>query len=190
VTNLDTVARTFSIGDTSIAYTLSTPAPSSWANGSLVQVQLSTAHIDGQAWTATAISLHGSGLDALAVPDNADAVLRGTVTRLNSATSLVVDGVTVNASQAQFSGSPVVGSLVDISGTFVAGAVVARQVTVRNATGASSIGQEGFDFIGTAGNIDTTHQTFALQGLGFHYAQSTFVLVGGVWEATEIRSAL
>lgn len=163
VANLDTTAKTFTIGGTLISYAGVTSVPAALANGLLLAVRLQTVQVAG-AWVATRL---GAGAPPVA---NADAArLRGTITAFTSTTQFSVNGIPVDASQAEFQGGSagiVLGAQVDVRGTSSNGVVIASRVSVETPEARRA---EGFELHGAVTSIDTTAKTFVLRDVTVSY---------------------
>jgi hypothetical protein len=201
VSALNTSARTFSVGSALIAYDATSALPASWANGRLVRVTLSTVQTAG-AWRATRIRARDQELVELEVKDRFDSELQGTVTSIEGPARFAVNGIPVDASAAQVTGTITVGAAVEVRGVVASEVIVARRVELR--TGAA-LEVDDFDFFGTVSNLDTAARTFTLKGLVFAYTPGTrnevrnwiagstpsvrvrATLAAGVWIASEIK---
>ncbi|MDE2606646.1 MAG: hypothetical protein KGL68_12075 [Burkholderiales bacterium] len=204
VSGLDTAARTFALGPVAIQYTSSTTLPgSAWGNDSFVRVTLATPAA-GSAWAATAVQLVSAPFPALDTRDDDGAELHGTITSFTSPSRFSVNGIVVDASQAQVTGTPALGADVEVQGHVSAGVIVASSVKTQSE---AALQAQPFEFIGPVSALDTTARTFSLKGQAFRYTGSTSIsatpwttgatptvqveasLVDGEWIATEIQNA-
>ena len=164
VAGLDTTAKTFTMGGTLISYATATGVPADLANGVLLAVRLQTTQVAG-AWVATHIVSARPQVD-----DGNVARVRGTVTAFTSTTQFSVNGIAVDATNAQFdkgSAGIVLGAQVEVRGTSSNGVIVATRVTVESA---QQVHDDGFELHGTITTIDTTAKTFVLRGVTVSYA--------------------
>ncbi|MBP6764784.1 MAG: hypothetical protein KA141_07300 [Rubrivivax sp.] len=162
VSALDTTAKTFKIGSETISYAGidSAAVPTSLADGVVVRVLVQTTQVDG-AWVATRLR------SGVRMPDTPrpDAHVEGIITTLNSSTSFVVNGLTVDASNATFpdgTASLIVGARVEVHGTVTEGVLVATKVEVQERR---DHGRRDLELRGELGNLDSTAKTFALRGV-------------------------
>jgi hypothetical protein len=162
VSNLDTTAKTFKIGDAVINYAAVTELPANLANDQRVRVRLQTAQVGGQ-WVATRLR---SGVRR--VDDFGDARIRGLVTAFTSATQFEVQGVAVEvASGARVEGTVAQGVMVEVRGRAESGRIVASRVEVRNRNDDEV---RGVELHGTVSALDTAARTFMLRELKVSYA--------------------
>ena len=173
VANLDTTAKTFTMGGTLISYVGVTGVPADLANGILLGVRLQTTQVGG-AWIATTL---GGGAPRLA---NADAAhLKGTITAFTSTTQFSVNGISVDASNAKFEGGStgiVLGAQVDVKGTSSNGVVIAKSVSVETH---ETVRANGFELHGAVTAIDTTAQTFVLRSITVSYGGTSVEFIRG-----------
>jgi Domain of unknown function (DUF5666) len=164
VSNLDSVAKTFSIGSALISYSGIAPVPASLANGSRVRVRLQTTQVGG-VWVATRID------DAGQRPDDANEVeLKGTITAFTSQASFSVNGIPVDASHATFGDGAAglaLGARVEVKGSSANGVVIATRVSVEDEEEHHA---EGFELHGAITAIDTVTKTFVLREVKVSYA--------------------
>jgi Domain of unknown function (DUF5666) len=164
VAGLDTTAKTFTIGGTLISYATATPLPANLANGLFVRVRLQTTQVAG-AWVATHIS--GGTPHA----DDGDASrVSGAISAFTSTTRFSVNGIPVDASNAQFdkgTAGVVLGAQVDVRGTSSNGVIVATRVTVESR---QEIHDDGFELHGAITALDAVAKTFVLRGVTVSYA--------------------
>ena len=167
VANLDTTAKTFTIGGTLISYASVAAVPADLANGLLLAVRLQTTQVAG-AWVATRLS--GAPLQ---MDDDNDARIDGSITAFTSTTQFSVNGIPVDASQAVFQGGTagvVLGAQVEVRGVSSNGVIVASRVSIETH---DAVKQTGFELHGAVTALDTTAQTFVLRGVTVSYASPT-----------------
>lgn len=199
VTRLDTAARRFTLG-TALIDAGDLALPAGLAPGRLVRVRLDTERT-GPVWTATRIDLRDAEADALEDAEGAEVEIEGSVTAFTSATSFRVNGLPVDARNAQVQGTIALGAAVEVHGRAVGGVIVATQVEVEDE---AEIEQREYEFYGTVSNLDTAARRFTLRDLLFVYTASTVFEDGvtladgayvkvkaardaGLWVATEIE---
>lgn len=173
VANLDTTAKTFTMGGTLISYGGVTSVPPDLANGLLLAVRLQTTQVGG-AWVATRL---GAGAPKMEDADEAD--LKGAITAFTSTTQFSVNGIPVDATNAQFEGGSagiVLGAQVEVKGTSSNGVVIAKKVSVETHEDARAA---GFELHGAITAIDTTAQTFQVRGVTVSYASPSVVFAHG-----------
>ena len=159
VSNLDSVARTFTIGSALISYAGIAPVPANLANGARVRVRLQTMQVAG-AWIATRIDGNGPRPD-----DDSEVELEGTITAFTSRTSFSVNGIPVDASNAVFGDGAAglaLGVRVEVKGSASNGVVIATRVEVEDEDEHHA---EGFELHGAITAIDTAAKTFVLRGV-------------------------
>jgi hypothetical protein len=163
VANLDTTAKTFTIGVAPISYASATAVPANLANGLIVRVRLQTAPVAG-VLVATRID---SG--APRVDDANEAEIEGSITAFTSSTSFSVNGIAIDASKATFPNGTtglVLGAQVEVHGTSSNGVVTATSVKVETHAERHA---EGFELHGAITAIDTAAKTFVLRGVTVSY---------------------
>jgi hypothetical protein len=165
VSNLDTTATTFQIGDAVINYA-NVPVPDrpALANGLRVRVRLQTTQVNGQ-WVALTLRLGVRRVD-----DLPDARLRGFVTAFTSAQQFEVNGIPVDAGGARVdppTATVALGVLVEVRGRASNGVIVAMRVKVINRL---SDEWQRVELHGSVGALDTTAQTFVLREVTVNYA--------------------
>jgi len=164
VSNLDSVARTFTMGPALISYAGIAPVPANLANGALVRVRLQTTQVGG-AWVATRIDGVGHRPD-----DDSEVELEGTISAFTSQASFSVNGIPVDASQATFgddAASLALGVRVEVKGSAVNGVVIATRVSVEDE---EEHHDKGFELHGAIAAIDTVAKTFVLREVKVSYA--------------------
>jgi len=164
VANLDTTAKTFTIGGATISYAgiASTDLPA-LANGLLVRVKLQTTALGG-VWSATKIRTA-----AQAIQDHAEAEVEGVVTDFTSLASFKVNGVAVDASGSGVvfhdgTGAEVAnGVRIEVEGTMQSGVLVATKVELKQS------GDGGHDaeveLHGSLDSVDLANSSFVLRGV-------------------------
>jgi hypothetical protein len=169
IASLDTTAKTFKIGDAVINYA-SVPAANlpnlpNLADGQRVRVRLQTTQVNGQ-WIATAVR---SGVRK--VDDIGDARLRGLVTAFTSPQQFEVQGIPVDASNANFEPNAAavkLGALVEVRGRAAEGKIVASRVKVRNERDDDL---QRVELHGTVSALDSTAQTFMLREIKVNFSR-------------------
>ena len=164
VANLDTTARTFTIGGTLISYASVANVPADLANGVVLRARLQTTQIAG-AWVATRIATARPHVD-----DGDVARVRGTVSAFTSTTLFSVNGIPVDATNAQFDNGAagiVLGAQVEVRGPTSNGVIIATKVTVQSH---EQIRDDGFELHGAVTALDAVAKTFVLRGVTVSYA--------------------
>jgi hypothetical protein len=196
VSALDTTAKTFKIGDATINYATASEVPTQLINGQRVRVRLQTAQVNGQ-WVALQVR---NGVKR--VDDHADARVRGAITVFTSATSFEVQGLVIDASNAEVRpnvGRLMLGAVVDVRGRIQDGKLIASRVQVRG--GADDDEIRKVELHGAISALDTANQTFVLREVTIDYravvvwedgsaanlANGRQVEVKGVWNADRSR---
>jgi hypothetical protein len=190
---VDTVAKTFMIGDQLISYASATEVAPGLANGVQVKVRLQTAQVAG-VWQANAVRLIKRSQE-----DRQAANVEGAVTQFTSATSFQVDGLQVDAATALFvdgQAGVVLGAHVEVQGAIVNSVLVATKVKLEDVEHSPSMGSRPYELHGTISALDTTAKTFLLRGLTVNYGGSV-TFAGGKTEANlvdgvklEVKGAL
>jgi len=168
VSNLNTTAKTFTIGSTLVSYAgvAAADLPPQLADGLTVLAILQTVPVDG-AWAATDVN------GGFRRPDNrADAHVEGMITAWNSSTGFDIRGLHVDASGASFpdgSAGVMLGARVRIDGALVGGTLVATRVEVETRRMA---GARPFAVHGAISSLDRTAMTFNVRGVTVSYAGS------------------
>jgi hypothetical protein len=165
VSNLDTAAKTYTVGPTKIDYSGVASAPDGLADGMIATSELQTT-MGANGWVATGLQLHNDGLPA----NHVTVHVRGMISDATSATSFTLDGWPVDASAATFpSGQGVIveGASVQVDGIVANGAVIAKTVDIQEPGS-----HHGLDFQvhGPLDGINKTRQTFVLRGTLVSYA--------------------
>lgn len=202
VSALDTSARTFMLGSTSISYATLAALPAGLANGVVVRVSIAAVQVSAS-WSATDIQPRQSVLTQLKVQDQVESEVEGTVTSVDGASAITVNGsISVDLSHAQVVGVPAVGAGIEVRGVVVNATLAASRAEVKTD---EQLELNEFDFIGTLSGLDLASQSFHLQNILFTYTASTLnevagwstgstpsvrvkaSLLGGNWVASEIR---
>jgi hypothetical protein len=169
IANLDSAARTFTIGSEVINYNGLNVAemPKVLANGQRVRVRLQTTPVAGQ-WVAVAMRPGVRKLD-----DREDAHLRGAVTALTSTAAFEVNGLPVDARSASFpdgTAGVLLGAQVEVEGQVVNGVLVATKVELETSHADE---RRGFELHGAISALDTASRRFTLRGVRVSYGDAT-----------------
>ena len=183
IANLDTLAKTFTIGSQVINYAGLTVAdlPGVLADGQRVRVRLQTAQLAGQ-WVAVALR---PGVRK--IEDREDAHLRGAITALTSLAAFEVNGLTVDAASASFpdgSAGVVLGAQVEVEGKVVNGVLVATKVEL-DARHAGE--RHGFELHGALSALDAATRTFTLRSVRVSYGVGTVFRDGSAADLADGR---
>ncbi len=179
VANVDTMAKTLTIGGTVIDVS-SAPLPTGLAAGSLVRVKLLTAQATGK-WVAESVK---SGV--MRPHDSDHAEVEGMITALTSTKSFSVDGVPVDASGASFPDGEtgiVMGARVEVEGSTVNGTLVASKVELE--TEEEDIAS-GFEVDGSVSAIIDT-SIFTVHGVNVSYDSSTVITGGTIMVGSRVE---
>jgi hypothetical protein len=169
IANLDATAGTFTVNGELISYAglPGVQVPPGLTNGQIVRVLLQTTQVNG-AWVA--IALRGG----LRLPDRSgEAHLEGVITSFTSTTSFSVNGLPVDAANANF---PVgttgieLGARVEVEGRVSNGVLLATKVEIEERRGPF---RRPLELRGELGNLNTTDKTFALRGVTVWYGGAT-----------------
>ncbi len=165
VANLDTAAKTFTVGGEIINYAgvAAAALPNKLANGMRVRVRLQTTQVSGQ-WVATALR---AGLRK--PEDRAAAHMRGIVSAYTTATDFELNGLKVDASGASFpdgSAGIVLGARIEVHGKIANGVLVATKVELEERHVLEGL---RFELHGQISALDMTAKTFRLRGLTVGY---------------------
>jgi len=165
VSNLDTTAKTYTVGPTTIDYSGVASPPADLADGKIATAELQTT-MCANGWTATGLQLHNDGMPG----NHVNVHVRGMVSDESSPTSFKLAGWPVDASAASFPAGQaaiVEGASVQVDGIVTNGAVVATTVDLQE-PGA----HHGLDFQvhGPIDGINVNRQTFVLRGTLVSYA--------------------
>ena len=164
VRNLDTTARTFSLGAVGFSYAGLSPAelPAGLADGAFERVRASAAPVAGRRVVLA------FGVAEREVPDAGSARLRGSVTSFTSPARFSIDGRPVDAASATFpdgTAGLVLGARVEARGVSVAGVLRATQVKVDGNSGPS----DEIRLLGLIESHNPAQQTFVLRGTTVFY---------------------
>jgi hypothetical protein len=166
VADLDTTAKTFTIGGEPISYAGVAVVPPWLADGVMVGVRLQTAQADGR-WVAL-----GFGPGMRAPEDRPEAHLRGIVTAFTSSADFEVNGLRVDATGARFPDGTeglVLGARVELAGAVSGGVLVATVVELDDRHQRE---RHRFELHGVISGLDTGAQTFQLRGITVGYGGS------------------
>ena len=178
VSNLDTTAKTFTIGGAKITYTAIAAAdvPPNFANGLPVRVRLQTTKaVSTDPWQAVSIR---TGVRK--VEDHDEAEVRGIVTAFTGITAFSVNGldVTTSASTTFPDGTNVaLGTAVEVEGAIVNGVLVASKVSLEDRH--ANDDDQQTELHGTVSGLDKTAQTLVVRGIKVHYGSATTFSRGG-----------
>lgn len=166
VTNLNTGARTFTVGSENISYAAlsGNDVPAGLANGSIVRVVLRVIPVAG---VREALRLR-LGVNA---PHDFDEVrIEGLISAFTSSAAFSVDGVPVDAAQASFpdgTAGLAVGVRVALQGIVNNGVLNVSRVQIKSP---SQVEDDGFELRGLITGLDTTAQLFTLRGVSVDYS--------------------
>jgi hypothetical protein len=173
VAALDTTAKTFKIGGALISYA-GVPAegvPSTLVNGLVVRTLLKSAQVNG-AWVAIAVSNGVRKPEGTNPPR--DAHVEGVISAFTSSAAFEVNGLKVDASKATFPDGTtalVLGAKVQVTGSVVAGVLVASKVELDKPGGGSGEGNaRKLELHGMISALDTTAKTFVLRNATVSYS--------------------
>ena len=180
VANLDTTAMTFTIGGATIDFSQVPAAnlPANFANGQTVRVQLQTAKNASGQWVAISIRAQQREMED---QDRDEAEVQGTITAFTSTTSFSVNGLPVDATNANFEDGTagiVLGAMVEVEGAVVNGVLVATKVELEVMH--QNDDRNKNELHGPISNLDTTAKTFVVRGVTVTYVSGTTVFKGGV----------
>jgi len=167
LTQINATSKTANLGLTAINWTDSAVLPSSVSNGDFVRVVFNPV-ASGNSWAALSIKPLNSPLARLSSDHDYEAEIHGSVTAYQSSASFVVNGIPVNASTAQITGTLSSGVVVEIEGSIRSGQLVATKVAVKTA---SQVEAQEFEFYGLVSSV--TAQTFVVRGETFYYGVNT-----------------
>lgn len=168
----DDVQKLLTIGNASIDLSGLSLAAAPQA-GDLVRVKLLTTQAVPGVWVATELKsgqLHPRDVEYVEV--------EGTISDFTSAQSFSVDGLPVDASNAQFedgSDGLAQGVRVEVKGRVVNGVLVATKVEIESGDHDE---QEGFEIEGRIASVDLTQSTLVVRGVTVSFA-GTVEFVGG-----------
>jgi hypothetical protein len=164
VSNLDTSAKTYTVGTTTIDYSgVTSTAATNLKNGALATAELNTT-MGSSGWTATGLQMPNSGMPG----SHVNVHVRGMISAEASAQSFTLEGWPIDASGATFpSGQSAIvsGALVQVDGVVVNGAVVASSVELQKPGAALN-----FQVHGPIDGVSPNQQTFVLRGTTVSYS--------------------
>ncbi len=164
VSNLDSVARTFTLLGLTVNYSAAR-VDGTLANGAFYKAEgtfangvLTAHHVEPK--------LPGDSQDSFEA--------RGTVSNLNpAAQTFSFLGLTVSYAGAEVNGTLTDGAVVKVEGQLNGSTVNAREV--ENGIGDDQNVNRNFEIRGTIGNLDTTAKTFTVLGFTVNYSQSQVI---------------
>ena len=157
--------ETFTLGGQTFDLT-SSGVPAGLASGQVVRMRVQTTQVAGR-WPVTAITVDTRSLD-----DRGEARVEGLITALTSATRFELNGIGVDATQANFIDGTtgiVPGARVKVRGRVEAGLLVATEVDLRSDDDAFN---DGVDLRDDIASLDTAAQTFVVRGITVFYGTS------------------
>jgi hypothetical protein len=177
VANLDTTAKTFTIGGATVNYSSLAAAsvPGTLANGVVLRVLLATTQANGQ-WVAQSL-----GGKASKPTEHSAAMVRGAITAFTSATAFTVDTLVVDATNATFpdgSSGLALGVQVEVQGTVTNGVLVATKVSVEAKH--ANDDSHRLQLHGQITALDTTAKTFVVRETTVTYTDATTYVNGTV----------
>ncbi|MEO8805330.1 MAG: DUF5666 domain-containing protein [Burkholderiaceae bacterium] len=166
VANLNTSARTFTVGSENISYAAlsGSDVPAGLANGSIVRVILRSTALAG---VRDALRLR---LGVIAPHDFDDVRIEGLISAFTSSAVFSVDGVPVNAAQASFPDGTAglgLGVRVALQGTVDNGVLNVSKVQIKSQ---AQVEIDGFELRGLVTGLDTAAQRFTLRGVSVDYS--------------------
>jgi hypothetical protein len=166
VANLNTAARTFTVGSQAISYDALSggDVPAGLANGGIVRVVLRVVPVAG---VREALRLR---LGVTEPRDFDEVRIEGLISAFTSSAGFSVDGVPVNAAQASFpdgTAGLAVGVRVALQGTVNNGVLSASRVQIKSQ---AQVEIDGFELRGLVTGLDTTALRFTLRGVSVDYA--------------------
>jgi Domain of unknown function (DUF5666) len=166
VANLNTVARTFTVGSQAISYAALSggDVPAGLANGSIVRVVLRVVPVAG---VREALRLR---LGVTEPRDFDEVRIEGLISAFTSSAVFSVDGVPVDAAQASFpdgTAGLAVGVRVALQGTVNNGVLNVSRVQIKSQ---AQVEIDGFELRGLITALDTATQRFTLRGVSVDYA--------------------
>ncbi len=171
---LDTTAKTFEIRGVLIQYGNATFKDGLESNLSVdVRVEIKgSLNATGTVLTATEVEFKGLSDNG----SNSSYEVKGAISLLDTtAKTFVVRGVAVNYSSAGFEDGTAAdlanGAVVEVKGTVSAGVLLATQVEFENAL---SSGDDSYEIKGHITALDTTTQTFVVDGVLIAYGSASF----------------
>jgi Domain of unknown function (DUF5666) len=173
VAALDSTAKTFKIGGAVISYAgvAAAAVPSNLANGLVVRTLLKTAQVNN-AWVALAV------VSGVRKPEDnqspRDARVEGVISAFTSSAAFEVNGLKVDASKASFPDGTVgllLGAKVEVTGSVVAGVLVAAKVELDKPNGGGGEGKaRALELFGSISALDTANKTFTVRNVTVSYS--------------------
>lgn len=158
VSSWNAFARTFMLAGHVVGYSGLATLPGGFANGVSVRATAATAP-GASAWTISALQV----VDPVSLASGQRAEIEGYITAFTSSASFVVNGLTVDASSAGFSGGTAsalaVGRRVEIEGVEQAGKIVASKVAIEDDS-ESGGGSTEFEVKGTIAGFTSAARFF------------------------------
>jgi hypothetical protein len=173
ITNLDTAAKTFSIGTATFDYSpagVRLPA-TALANGLFVRVRAQPAQNGDGEWVVTRIDLREDEVE-----DRDEAKVEGIL--VQNGTVLSVNGITVNTSRLPAGTAIPVGQQVEVEGEIVDGVLFAASIEIEDEDEEAEV-----DVRGEVSALDTGARTFVVRGVTFHYTPGTTEQKDGTFAA-------
>lgn len=167
ITQINQISGTANLSQTAISWSAPVALPIGLASGDFVRVVLDPSPV-GAVWTSTRIQQMSSPLSRLSADHDYEAEIHGSITAYQSSANFVVNGIPVNASAAQITGTLAVGVQVEVEGNIRSGQLVATKVTIKTA---SQVETQEFEFYGVISNV--TAQSFVVRGETFYYDANT-----------------
>lgn len=180
ITNLDTAARTFTIGAATFDYSdpgVRLPA-TALANGLFVRVRTQPAQDGDGEWVVTRIDLREDDVE-----DHDEASVEGILVQNGSVLS--VNGITINTSRLPAGTVFPVGQRVEVEGEIVAGVLFVDEIEVEDEDEEAEV-----DVRGEVSGLDTDARTFVVRGVTFHYTPGTTEEENGTFAADLRNGAL
>lgn len=163
--DVDQAARTLRVGGQTFDLS-STGVPAGLIAGQVVRMRLQTAQVAGR-WPVSSIEVESRRLD-----DRDEAGIEGVITTLTSATRFELNGIAVDATQANFvdgTAGVVQGARVKVRGRAVGGLLLATVVDIRSDDEAFN---DGVDLRDRIASLDTAARTFVVRGVTVFYGTS------------------
>lgn len=179
VSNVDLVAKKFSIGSTRINYSSASDVRVVPVNGALIRMRLSAvlppAALPAE-WTATRVRAPESLGDSIGGGGNStstrEAEIEGTISAFTSATRFTVNGTVIDATAAVFENGTTglaLGVRVEVKGRLsAAGVLVAQRVKIEDD---NKLEVREFELSGSVSNV--TASTFEVRGVKVNYSANT-----------------
>lgn len=163
IANLDTVAKTFTIGTARFDYSgAGVRLPSSaLANGLFVRVRSQPVQDADGDWVVNRIDLREDDVE-----DSDEAKVEGIL--VQSFSVLSVNGIPINTSRLPAGTAIPVGQQVEVEGEIVNGVLFAMEIEVEDEDEEAEV-----DVRGEVSGLDTGARTFVVRGVTFHYTPGT-----------------